>query len=70
MNQAQQAIFNNGNRVLTSGYAVVDGKRTGLAGCSTTECTRRAQCLRANEKLTAYRASHAGGNYCAQFIAA
>lgn len=47
--------MNNPNRILPPGSqfaAMVDGKPTGLAGCSrTTECYRAARCLRADSRL-------------------
>lgn len=45
----------NKNHILPEGSqfsAVVNGKPTGLAGCTrTAECWRSAQCLRADERL-------------------
>lgn len=67
MNAAQKAIFTNANRVTGPHMAVVDGKPTGLAGCST-QCSRRERCLRASESL-AMRVPH-GGESCLQFIPA
>lgn len=48
------------NRVIDGYTAEIDGKRTALSGCNTTECSRRSWCLRADPKLvvrTSYRAS-------------
>lgn len=62
---------NTGNRVLPPGgqfCAIVDGKPTGLAGCTRgTECARAAQCLRANPGLR-YRADLGNPATCAAFI--
>jgi hypothetical protein len=63
----QQAIFTNANRVTGPYGAIVDGKHTGLAGCSA-PCSRSAYCLRTNDAL-AMRVSH-GGESCMQFIRA
>lgn len=45
------------NRILSPGSALVDGRFTGLAGCSVSDkCPRAAECLRADPRLTAVRA--------------
>lgn len=45
------------NRIISSGRAIIDGKTTGLAGCTqASECDRAAGCMRADKSLTAHRA--------------
>jgi hypothetical protein len=39
------------NRVIDRFNAEIDGKRAALSGCDTTECERRAGCLRADATL-------------------
>jgi hypothetical protein len=65
----------NGNRILPKGsqfQAIVNGKPTGLAGCSqSAECDRAVRCLRADLRLT-YRAEmrSPGTGECLMFIPA
>lgn len=56
------------NRVVSPYTAIVDGKRTGLAGCSV-QCPRRYWCLRSDSTL-AMRVAHQGGQACVHFIPA
>lgn len=57
------------NHILPPGSqfnAIVDGKPTGLAGCTRTgDCERAARCLRADERLP-YRADLCGNLPVAQ----
>lgn len=39
------------NHALTRFSALVDGRKTGLAGCGSTDCSRRCTCLRASSML-------------------
>lgn len=63
------------NRILPKGsqfHAIVNGKPTGLAGCSqSAACDRAAGCLRADLRLT-YRAEMRapGAGECSMFIRA
>ena len=64
------------NLLLPSGsqfQAVIDGKHTGLAGCSrVAECTRASACIRADDRLR-YRADlapHQPVTACRAFIPA
>jgi hypothetical protein len=40
------------NRVTSPFTAIVDGQSTGLAGCKSMRCPRRADCIRADGQLT------------------
>jgi hypothetical protein len=56
------------NRVVSVGSAIVNGKKTGLAGCSDAgRCDQAASCLRADAQLT-YQARFLEGGRCAVFI--
>lgn len=47
----------NLNMITSPGGAIIDGKPTGLAGCTQApECDRAAGCMRADKALTAHRA--------------
>ncbi|MDQ0022954.1 hypothetical protein J2X90_000740 [Variovorax paradoxus] len=57
------------NRITGGGLAVIDGKSTGLAGCSdSAKCERADYCLRADMRLS-YRASNLHEGKCYSFIA-
>lgn len=59
MKNMRQVIDAKENYILPSGMAMVDGKLTGLAGCTDfRRCARADNCLRAASKL----------NYCTSFI--
>ena len=58
-----------GNRVIGKNMAVIDGKPTGLAGCSNSStCKLEQSCLRSELALT-YRAEHDCGTMGSFFIA-
>jgi hypothetical protein len=45
------------NQITDSGRAIINGKATGLAGCSQAAgCDRASTCMRADSRLTAHRA--------------
>lgn len=62
------AIMANANRVTSPFGAVVDGRKTGLAGCSQSgDCPRAAYCLRADSALS-MRATMRTTEHCTMFI--
>lgn len=57
------------NRVTSGFTAIIDGKPTGLAGCSdANKCERAAYCIRSNPGL-AYRTENLYEGKCYSFIA-
>jgi len=57
------------NRINGGFSAVIDGKPTGLAGCSdSAKCDRAAYCIRADMRLT-YRVGNLHEGKCYSFIA-
>ncbi len=61
--------FQNIARITGPYGAVIDGKRTGLAGCGdSAACNRAAYCLRAEQTLQ-LRAKHLHDGKCGSFIA-
>ena len=70
MKNRRQVIDAAENYILPGGRAMVDGKPTGLAGCTDfRRCARADNCLRAASKLN-YRASFIGtdGLTCNAYI--
>lgn len=67
--QARLAILLEKTRVTGPFSAVIDGQRTGLAGCATKSgCSKPHACLRAHPLLE-HLAAYPGGENCQSFIA-
>ena len=56
------------NTILSAHSAMVDGMRTGLAGCKNTTCPSRARCLRADDRLDSECAIFRKSEGCESFI--
>lgn len=67
--QNRLAILHERTRVTGPFSAVIDGQRTGLAGCATqSSCVKPQACLRTHPLLE-HLAAQPGGENCQSFIA-
>lgn len=63
-------LLANDNRIISAHQAVINGRKTGLAGCSSAgTCALAETCLRANPRLE-YRVQFSKYEACTKFIKA